>query len=45
MSSKLTEKHLYVDVNLSELLKNFGEVFSGEKIWIRELLQNASVVS
>lgn len=33
-------KPLRVDVNLSALLKNFGEVFSGETIWIRELLQN-----
>jgi len=33
-------KPLRVDVNLSALLKNFGEVFSGERIWIRELLQN-----
>ncbi len=41
MSNKHTKKHLHVDVNFSGLLKNFGEVFSGEKIWIRELLQNA----
>lgn len=33
-------KPLRVDVNLSALLKNFGEIFSGEAIWIRELFQN-----
>lgn len=30
-----------IDVNLNAMMKNFGEVFSGERIWIRELLQNA----
>jgi len=41
MTSIDSKKDLHVDVNLSVLIKNFGEVFSGEKIWIRELLQNA----
>lgn len=33
-------KPVRVEADLPSLLKNFGEVFSGETIWIRELLQN-----
>ncbi|NKE72864.1 hypothetical protein [Candidatus Manganitrophus noduliformans] len=33
-------KAVRVEADLASLLKNFGEVFSGETIWIRELLQN-----
>lgn len=38
--SKSFLKPLRVEADLASLLKNFGEVFSGETIWIRELLQN-----
>ncbi|MFY9269005.1 MAG: hypothetical protein WAO55_04565 [Candidatus Manganitrophaceae bacterium] len=34
-------RSIKIDVNLNTMMKNFGEVFSGERIWIRELLQNA----
>ncbi|TAK06523.1 MAG: hypothetical protein EPO39_08720 [Candidatus Manganitrophaceae bacterium] len=34
-------RSIKIDVNLNAMMKNFGEVFSGERIWIRELLQNA----
>jgi len=37
----MTQSRVCVNVNLPSLLGNFGEVFSGEAIWIRELLQNA----
>ncbi|NKE70209.1 ATP-binding protein [Candidatus Manganitrophus noduliformans] len=33
-------RSIKIDVNLNAMMKNFGEVFSGERIWIRELLQN-----
>ncbi len=36
-----SKQDLHVDVNLPALLRNFGEAFSGDRIWIRELLQNA----
>lgn len=36
-----SKQDLRVDVNLPALLRNFGEAFSGDRIWIRELLQNA----
>jgi hypothetical protein len=34
-------RSIKIDVNLNAMMKNFGEVFSGDRIWIRELLQNA----
>ncbi len=34
-------RSIKIDVNLNAMMKNFGEVFSGDQIWIRELLQNA----
>lgn len=34
-------RSIKIDVNLNIMMKNFGEVFSGERIWVRELLQNA----
>lgn len=34
-------RSIKIDVNLNIMMKNFGEVFSGERICVRELLQNA----